>query len=459
MTSRALKITAVAALCVGLTACSTVRNAWPFGRDDGPRSRATEGERVSIIQFDQRLEANEALAGVGFQLPEARAVTEWSVPGGNPEQAVEHVSAAPAFEVAWRRDIGEGSKRKSQITATPVAAQGKIFTLDGEARVTATDARTGARVWSADLNPRIRRDRDAFGGGLAYADGKVFVSSGFRFVAALDATNGAQLWKAEVSSPIHAAPTASGGRIFVTDVDNQIIAFNQADGQQAWSYQALVEPARILKASSPAVAGDSVIAPFSSGELIAIRAFNGNPVWSETLARASRTNALSEIRDIAGRPAVYRGDVYAVSHSGVFAAVDLRTGARKWELPIASTSSPWPAGDVVYVVSLAGELAAVNRDSGQAYWVRDLNDNRSIRKTGGTLGFGRRESPPVWTGPVLADNRLVMVNSYGEAVALDATTGEVQKTIRLGAPAYIAPIAVDGMLYVVTDEGQLVAIR
>lgn len=44
-------------------------------------------------------------------------------------------------------------------------------------------------------------------------------------------------------------------------------------------------------------------------------------------------------------------------------------------------------------------------------------------------------------------------------MAVDARTGAEQGTLNLGGPAYIAPIAYNGMIYVLTDEGQLVAIR
>ena len=66
---------------------------------------------------------------------------------------------------------------------------------------------------------------------------------------------------------------------------------------------------------------------------------------------------------------------------------------------------------------------------------------------------------PIWSGPLLATNRLVLVSSDGEAVALDARTGAEQASINLGGPSYIAPIAYNGMIYVLTDEGQLIAIQ
>ena len=293
---------------------------------------------------------------------------------------------------------------------------------------------------------------------MAVGGGKVFVASGYRSMTALDATTGAVLWTQPVDSPIHGAPTVAGSRVYVVDIDNQIIAFNTADGRQDWSYRGIAEPARIMRASSPAVVGDTVIAPFSSGEVVALRAATGQPVWQQVLSRTSRNSALSELRDVAGRPVVSRGFVYAVSHSGVMQSMDIRSGTPKWSLPIAGVNAPLPAGDVVYVVSKSGELTLVNRDTGAVYWTRDLNEGR-VRQEGGFLGFFDKTVRPEWSGPILASNRLVLVNSDGEAVAFDPKTGVQNATLNLGAPAYIAPAAYNGALLVLTDDGELISIR
>jgi outer membrane protein assembly factor BamB len=240
-------------------------------------------------------------------------------------------------------------------------------------------------------------------------------------------------------------------------VDNQIAAWDANTGEVVWSYQAIVEPARILRASSPAIDGDAVVTPFSSGELVALRAANGNQLWNEVLSHTSRTSALSEIRDIAGRPVIYRGDVYAVSHSGVFEAIDLRTGEKRWDIPVASINSPWPAGDVVYIADKTGQVMAVSRDNGQVYWIKDLNEKRA-RKEGGFLKIGRHIAHPVWTGPLLASGRLVLVDNWGEVVALDAKTGDQVKSLRIKDAGFLTPIAVDGRIYLLTDDANLIAI-
>lgn len=471
-----LKIALIGGAALSVASCAAQRAMLPFGLGgkEENTSVATQGQRISVLAFEQQLAPSAALSGRDFFLPGPQAVNSWPVAGGTVENSVEHVIAAPQFEIAWKRRIGAGSSRTSEIMAPVVADAGKLFVLDGDSTVSALDAGSGEILWKHNVKPdetergsgvlgfNIRRGggqvSDGFGGGVAVAGGKVFVASGYRTMSALDAATGSVLWTVRTESPLHGAPTVAGSRVYVVDVDNQMIAFDTATGRQSWSYRGITEPARIMRASSPAVSGETVVAPFSSGEVVALRASNGQAVWQQVLSRSSRTSALSEIRDIAGRPVISRGFVYAVSHSGVLQSMDIRTGTPKWSLPVVGVNAPLPAGDVVYVVSKSGELTIVNRDTGGVYWTKDLNEGR-VRQEGGFLGFFDRTVRPIWSGPILASNRLVLVNSDGEAVAFDPKTGAQTATLKLGAPAFVAPTAYNGALYVLTSRGELVSIR
>jgi len=457
---RSLAAAALIAL-VALGGCSTVERFNPF-KGKGPPQETAEGERISIVSDDQKLEPAEALKGVDFALPPTQAVTEWPLPGDGPQQLTPNAEGANSLSIAWRRSFGKGSKEGAQVTAPPVEAGGKVFVMDGVADVVAIDAKSGQVIWRTNIRPTDnKRDKEGCCGGVAFADGKVFATSGFREVVALDAASGKIGWRTRVEEPIHGAPTIVGGRVFAVALDNTLMTFDAATGAPGWTYQALSEPARILRASTPAVEGDTVVAAFGSGELVALRTANGNDLWNEALSRASRTSALSEIRDIAGRPVIYNGDVFAISHSGVFASTDLRTGQPRWTLPIVGVSSPLPAGDVVYVVSKDGKLVCVARESGQVYWIKDLNAGWVPKKRGGKmLGWMSKTPPkPVWSSPILVNNKLVMGGSNGQVIQVNAKTGEIEKRVEVGAAVDIAPIAVGGMVYVVTDTAQLIALR
>ncbi|WP_293898833.1 PQQ-binding-like beta-propeller repeat protein [Phenylobacterium sp.] len=462
MSRRTTILAAILIAALGASSCSTVGKLNPFGKKDkAAKELAGEGQRISIIPPDQLLAPAAALKGVDFALPPVQTIAEWPLPGGTPEQVVGNVSAGANLSVAWRKSFGQGSRRGRYVTAPPVAADGKVFLMDGDGRAVAVDARTGAQIWRTGANPGDnKRDKVAFGGGVAYADGKLYVSSGFRNVMQLDARTGALGWRTKTSESIHGAPTVAGGRVFVVALDNTLLTFDAATGAPSWTYQALAESARILSASSPAVSGDTVVAAFGSGELVAIRAANGNDLWNEALSRASRTSALSEIRDIPGRPAIYNGDVFAVSHSGVFAATDLRTGQARWTLPVVGVTAPLVAADVVYAVSKDGLVICAARENGQIYWIKNLNEGFKSKRKGGVLGVGgQKQIRPIWSGPLLSNDRLLIVGQTGQMVVMNAKTGEIQKRIELKGASVTSPIAMGDTVYVVTQEADLIAIR
>ena len=462
MRRQATILAVLLAAALGVSGCSTVSKLNPFGKKDKtPAEQAGEGQRISIIPADQVLAPTEALKGVDFALPPVEVVAAWPLPGGTPEQSMGNVSAGKDLAVAWRKSFGKSSGRGSYVTAPPVAADGKVFVMDGDGRVVAVDARTGAQVWRTSANPGDnKRDHEAFGGGVAYTEGKLYVSSGYRQVMQMDARTGAVGWRARTGEAIHGAPNISAGRVYAVALDNTLLSFDLATGAPSWTYQALSESARILSASSPAVSGDTVVAAFGSGELVALKANNGNDLWNEALSRASRTSALSEIRDIPGRPVIYQGDVYAVSHSGVFAATDLRTGQARWTLPIVGITAPLPAGDVVYAVAKDGQVICAARETGQIYWIRNLNDGFKSKRKGGMLGVGgKKQVRPIWSGPLLSNDRLLIVGQTGQMVVLNAKTGEIQKRIELKGASTLSPIAMGDTVYVVTQEADLIAIR
>jgi outer membrane protein assembly factor BamB len=407
------------------------------------------GERIPVLSAIDRLEVNAALKGVGFEIPAAEPVASWPEPGGPPEKPVEHAAVARGLDVAWRKDIGVASGLKGHVTAQPIVADGRLYVMDAQAQVSALDPATGREIWKRQLSERKGPDREAYGGGLAFDGGKVFVTSGYRFVAALDAKSGAVLWRRTVETPLHAAPSVLDGRVYVTDVDDELLTYDATNGTPGWTYQALQEPARMLVASSVTVSGDVVVAPFASGELTALNTANGSELWSYVLSLTNRNNALSEIRDIAGRPLIYRGDVLAGSHSGVFAAVDLRSGQPRWSLPITTIATPWPAGDVIYVTDASGQVICISREAGQVYWITDLNKGR------------KEKQRTVYSGPVLASDRLVVVSERGDLVALDPRTGAVTKTVNLHIKqgSTLSPTPAEGMLYIATDAGDVIAVR
>lgn len=445
---------AVIAAAAALSACSTVSRIGeainPFDGGDAPAQTAPQDGRVSILAFEQQLTPDPALQAQRIVVPPAVSVVDWGQPGGSADNSPQHSSGSATLQQAWRTNLGEGSNNRAQIAAPPVIADGVLYFLDANHRVHAVSARDGDRVWTETLRPSQGRDRVARGGGVAVSGGRVFVTTGFGFVVALDANSGDEIWRTQADAPFQSAPTVAGGRVYATTNDSELIAFDAGTGAVQWTHQAIAEPARILSAPSVAVDGETVVAPFASGELIALLSANGRRLWSDALSRSGRLTSLSAINDIAGRPVLDNGVVFAASHSGVLAAIDLRSGQRGWARAFASTQTPWIGGAVLYAVSVDGELAAFDRQTGNVYWVSQLRryEDEDDRK-------GRVS----WVGPIMVGGRLVLANSLGEVIAVTPENGQTVATADVGQPVFIPPIAANDQIYIVTDRARLVVLR
>jgi outer membrane protein assembly factor BamB len=452
--TRSVSLAALAVAAAALSACSTASKVgdalWPFNGNGPPPQTAPEEGRISILTFEQQLAPNPDLAGRAIAVPAPTDLASWNQPGGVADNAPVHINGSAALTIAGRTSIGAGSSDELRLAAPPVSDGGKLFFFDAEQNINAIDLASGRRVWSEHLRPEDGPDKRAMGGGVAAGDGRVYVTSGFGFIAAYDAATGAQVWRTKTDAPFHGAPTFSGGRVYAVTNDSELIALDATSGAIQWNYQAIAEPARILAASSPAVDGETVVAPFASGEVVALLAANGRRLWVDSLSRTGRLTSLSAINDIAGRPAVDNGVVYAASHSGVLAAIDLRSGQRVWARAFASTQTPWIAGDVLYAVNVDGELAAFDRTNGEVYWVKQLR--RFVDEED-------RQDRIAWTGPIMVGGQLILANSAGEVVAVSPANGEVSVTRDVGDPVTIPPTASGGSIYVVTDKARLITLR
>lgn len=444
----------VLAAATALSACSTISRVGdainPFNGGDAPAETAPQDGRVSILAFETQLTPDPALASRTIAVPPMSSVVEWSQPGGTADNSPPHGTGSAVLEQAWRANLGAGSNNRTQIAAPPVIADGNLYFLDADHRVHAIRASGGQRLWTETLRPSEGRDRVARGGGIAASGGRVFVTTGFGFLVALDGQTGDEVWRVAADAPFQSAPTVSGGRLYAITNDSELIAYDANTGAVLWNYQAIAEPARILSAPSVAVDGETVVAPFASGELVALLAGNGRRLWSDSLSRAGRLTSLSAINDIAGRPVVENGVVYAASHSGVLAGIDMRSGQRGWARPFASTQTPWVAGDVLYAVSVDGELAAFDRGTGNIYWVQQLRRFEDERERKGRVS---------WVGPVMIGGRLVLANSVGDVIAVSPENGQTVANTNVRQPVFIPPIAANDQIYIVTDSARLVVLR
>ncbi len=408
------------------------------------------GERIAVLTMENDIAVDPATAALPMVLPAPAANAEWAQSGGNASKSMGHLALGNALGRAFTVSIGYGTTMAARLASPPVIGGGRVYTIDTNATVRAFDAQTGGQAWASQFGTEKGNSASLYGGGVAYENGRVYATNGLGFVAALDTRNGGVVWQVRPGGPLRGAPTVVGDTLYVISQDNQIYSLKTADGTTNWSNAAALEIAGVFGTGSPAVAQGTVVAGFSSGELNAYRYENGRLVWQDQLSRTSIRTSVSSLSDIDADAVIDNGQVFAIGQGGRMVALELNTGQRMWELNIASISTPWVAGDWVFVVTDDAKLIAVARTSGKVRWINQLPRFEREKSKRGQITY---------LGPILAGGRLVLVGSNGTLINFDPATGNFQSQTSVGVPIALSPVVANATLYVLDDRGRLHAFR
>lgn len=440
-----LRHAALAILALSLSACA----GGLFGGGDKKKT-PTVGERVPILsRIESGAKVDPALAGIAVTLPAAQVNADWAQPGGSASKAAGHFALAANPERVWTASVA-GSSNRARLAAAPVVGGGRLYAVGSDGAIHAFDAGTGARVWTHGADVSRDLQSAVFGGGVSYADGRVYATNGAGEVMALDAGTGAALWKVKPAGPLRGAPTVEFGSVYAMTQDNQIVALDAATGKLQWQESASAKESGVFGVAAPAAGQGTVIAGYSSGELVAYRYENGRSLWADALARTNISTQVGSLTDIDADPIIDNGRVFALGQGGRMAAYELVTGQRIWELNLAGISTPALAGDWIFTLTDDARLLAIARASGKVRWITQM---RRYRKE------AKKEGPIFWQGPVLAGDTLWTVNSEGQIWRVSSGEGAASLFTELKQPVSLPPLVANQTLYVLDDSGRITAFR
>ena len=257
------------------------------------------------------------------------------------------------------------------------------------------------------------------------------------YVVALDAKGGKKLWEKNLGSPVRASPTAAGERVFVVTKEGQVLCLSGSDGTRTVDTSGVCPSARAsLSTPAPPSTATSVVVPYPTGDVVALRVSTGQPIWSESLARTRTASSLNAMSD-AARPAIAGGVVYAVGHAGRMVA----TSAEDRRAPLVAHRRQHPA-------ALGGRRQRVR--------------GRYERSAAGH--HAQRRQDPVgdqaarWRRLVRAGaGRQPAVAHFQQGPARERRGHQRQGCHRRRtweSPIFIAPVVAGGRMYVLTDNAE-----
>ena len=227
-------------------------------------------------------------------------------------------------------------------------------------------------------------------------------------------------------------PAVSADRIFIADRNGRVEALDANTGKRIWRTST-----NALLSAGPGIGDQLVLAGTSDGELIALDEESGVERW--------RTNVSSEVLAV---PRVHMGVVIVQTVDGNLSGYDSESGQRLWifdrtvpALTLRGTSSPLIIDDVVMAGFASGKLYALDISTGRQLWEAAVAVPR-----------GRSELErlvDVDADAVLHDGILYVVSFQGQLAAVSLTDGAVLWSRELSA---FSGLSVDSSQVYVTDD-------
>lgn len=331
---------------------------------------------------------------------------------------------------------GKGITSESVVLAAPVILGKTIYTLDSRFVLQATNLETGKRLGRQKLADI--KGTTAKSVGLATDGTRLYAVAGDGRVMATD-LSGNKIWEQALNIPLRSAPVIADGRLYVSSLNNELVALAVKDGTRVWSYNEAPTTTNFFGMGAPAAGSGLVVMPTTNGRINALDAQTGVLLWTETVWAKRTFNTMLDIPHIVAAPVIADGQIYVVGNAGKAGAWRLNDGAPIFEVSLGGRQTPIVSGNVMILISNQNQMVALDRRNGRVFWQQDL--------TSDTAGVE-------WYGPAATDRGLIATSSAGDIVVLNPANGQVQKQTRV-APIAVAPVVAGGRLVILTQEADI----
>jgi outer membrane protein assembly factor BamB len=334
----------------------------------------------------------------------------------------------------WGASVGGGGK-KLRLGLGLATAGNKLFAAGRDGEVAAFDLKSGKQLWRVDTKTELS-------GGTGVGADVVVVGSADGQVLVFAADTGAQRWQASVKGEILSAPAVADNEVIVRTVDGKLRALAMADGKELWSAEQQIPRLTLRGAAAPVIARDVAISGFDNGRVLAVNLADGATVWDSPVSPAHGRTELERLNDIDAAVKVQGDEVFVAGFQGRAAMLALDSGQIWWTRDVSSYRGVDVDDEQMYVSTSQGELVALKRRSGIEVWRNPLLKLRSL------------------SAPAVVGEFVVVADLEGYVHWFDRATGTLAGRTKSGGDRVTnPPLSVGGNLYVLTDNGDIVALH
>lgn len=334
----------------------------------------------------------------------------------------------------WSGSVSGGGK-KLRLGLGLASAGDRLFAAGHDGDIAAFNLKNGRQIW------RTKTDLP-LAGGTGTNGSLVAVGSADGVIVALSADSGVELWRANVGGEVLSAPAVSESQIVVRTVSGRLHALAIADGKTLWEAEQNIPRLTLRGVSAPVVARDLAISGFDNGRVLAVNLEDGQTVWEAAVSPSKGRTELERLNDIDGAVKVVDNDVFVAGFQGRAGMLALDSGQVWWARDVSTYRGIDVDDEHLYVSTSSGELLALSRRSGGEVWRNESLKFRSL------------------SAPVVVGDHVAVADFEGYVHWFDRATGEAAGRAKTsGDRINNAPLVVDDVLYVISDKGDISALR
>lgn len=275
-----------------------------------------------------------------------------------------------SVETLWQRNLGDG-ERDLGLRMSPTLAEGRVYAADAGGSLFALDAGSGQDIWRADTDLRLS---SAPGVGA----GVVVAASMDGDVVAFDADTGAERWRSRVSSEVVSRPAVGSGVVVLRSIDGRVFALGLADGERRWIFERTTPALSLRAQSAPLMAQDLVYIGYEDGVMVALRVQDGLRVWEQRIAEPQGRSEMERLADVGGDMQLGLNEVYAASYGGQVMAIQAQNGQPLWATELQSYSGLALSGRYLLASDVDSTVWAIDRTNSSPLWRQEALKNRWV---------------------------------------------------------------------------------
>ncbi|HET6632772.1 MAG TPA: outer membrane protein assembly factor BamB [Rhodanobacteraceae bacterium] len=270
----------------------------------------------------------------------------------------------------WWARIGDGAG-DSGLRLRPAYADGVVYAASTNGQLRAIDAHSGETLWKS-LPPRHGDVDTRYAGGPSVADGLVVVGTMDGHVESFDAKTGARGWTANVGAAVVSPPVLVGEHVLVRTNDGNVHALKRADGSAEWLYDRGNVPLLSLRGNGPLLVANGVVFfGTDDGKLQAVRLSDGAPLWQQTVATGEGRTDIAQLNDSDGSLVLDGTTIYVAAYHGQLLAIEAPTGRPLWNHELSTYTGLAVGGTHVLAVDDSSDIWAFDTATGDNVWKQD----------------------------------------------------------------------------------------